>query len=438
MLRNETRLMESAVALAEELHYSRAARKVRISQPMLTKNIQDLELLLGCPLFIRDRKHVVLSEAGRAYVQQARLSLLYGERAVQAARSVTQGLDVPLHIGRSPHVDPFLVSALLSIQLPLYPRLRIELVSQYSNDLVHELLEGTIDLAIVNQPPESPLLTQVQISEAPFYIAMSRRDDLTSLPELSFESLANRNWILFERRLHPQLYDSILTIAHECNVRPSNIQHVTAPQEAFPFVADGDAVAFLVKAGALLMARNGVTVRPLVAGDFKLKTFLLARADNESKVASELVRAYLAFMMRDDIGEEWRQLRREVSEPKWSSEYGDDWPDNRDGIVARIRSRFAHWIDERNIQLIWANFSAAISRRSSLNKSSNAASLRGSSRPVLKEVQDEVPTARQPATPLASNPAKPLSQRRTIFPGLSASDAAQSRSEPWDESKWIE
>jgi hypothetical protein len=155
-------------------------------------------------------------------------------------------------------------------------------------------------------------------------------------------------------------------------------------------------------------------------------------------VATWVVVAYLAFMMRDDIGEEWRQLRREVSEPKWSSNYGGDWPDNRDGIVARIRSRFTHWIEERKIQLRRANLRAAISRRFSINKSSNPEGLRGSSRPVLKEVQDRVSTAQGPATPLASNPAKPLSQRRTVFPGLSASDTAQSPSEPWDESKWIE
>jgi hypothetical protein len=154
-------------------------------------------------------------------------------------------------------------------------------------------------------------------------------------------------------------------------------------------------------------------------------------------VATWVVVAYLAFMMKDEIGEEWRQLRQEVSEPKWSSDYGDDWPDNRDGIGVRIRSRIVHWIDERKIQLIWANFSA-ISRRSSLNKSPNPEGVRGSSRPVSKEVQDEVPIARALPTPLASNSAKPLSQRRTIFPGLSASDAAQSPSEPWDESKWIE
>ncbi len=155
-------------------------------------------------------------------------------------------------------------------------------------------------------------------------------------------------------------------------------------------------------------------------------------------VATWVVVAYLTFMMKDEIGEEWRQLRQEVSEPKWSSEYGDDWPDNRDGIVARIRSQITRWVDERKIQLIWANFRDAISRRSSPIKSSNSESLRGSSRPVLKEVQDEVSTARGLATPLASNSAKPLSQRRTISPGLSASDAAQSPSEPWDESKWIE
>src|ERR1700733_3247838 len=100
MVRNETRLMEFAIALAEALHFSRAARKIGISQPMLTKNIQDLEALLGGPLFIRDRKHVHLSDAGRAYVEQARLSLLYGERAVQAARSVMREVDVPLYVGK--------------------------------------------------------------------------------------------------------------------------------------------------------------------------------------------------------------------------------------------------------------------------------------------------------------------------------------------------
>jgi DNA-binding transcriptional LysR family regulator len=296
MSKNDTKLMESVLALAEELHFGRAARRLRISQPMLTKNIQDLETLVGGPLFLRDRKHVVLSDAGRAYVQQARLSLLYSERALQSARAVMQNADEIFHVGRSPYVDPFLVSTLLSIQLPLFPRLRTELVSKFSIDLVHDLLTGVLDLAIANEPPESPLLTCVQVAVLPFYIAMARREELAHHPSVSLDQLGGRPWILFERQLHPPVYDSIIHLATQRGIRPQSIQHVTAPEEAFPFVADGSAVAFVVKAGALLVARNGVTVRPLNESSLKLKTCLVCRADDDSKIASEFVRAYMRKM----------------------------------------------------------------------------------------------------------------------------------------------
>jgi DNA-binding transcriptional LysR family regulator len=296
MLKNDTKLMESVIALAEELHFGRAARKLRISQPMLTKNIQDVEALTGGPLFLRDRKHVVLSDAGRAYVQQGRLSLLYGERAVQSARAVMQGMDETFYVGRTPYADPFFVSTLLSIQLPLYPRLKIDLVSKFSMGLIDDLLTGALDLAVANEPPESPLLTCVQVAEQPFYIAMSKRDELARQPAVSLDRMSGRKWILFDRQLHPPLYDAITQVAAERGIRPLNIQHVTAPEEAFPFVADGSTIAFVVKTGALLLARNGVTVRPLNESSLKIKTCLVCRADDDSKIASEFVRAYIRKM----------------------------------------------------------------------------------------------------------------------------------------------
>lgn len=293
MIRNETRLMESAIALAEELHYQRAARKVGISQPMLTKNIQDLESLLGGPLFLRDRRTVALSDAGRAYIQHARFSLLYGERAFNDARAVLQGIDMPVHIGRSPHVDPYFVTVLLSLHLPLYPKLRIELASQYSVDLVHDLLDGVLDLAIANEPPESTLLTKIQIADSPFYIAVAHRDALAAKPAINFTDINGRRWIMFERRFHPPLYDLILEMAERSDVRPGRLQHIRGPEEAFPFVADSSAVAFIPKAGALLLARDGITVRPLAEPRVRLRTFLVSRADNDSKIASEIVRTFV-------------------------------------------------------------------------------------------------------------------------------------------------
>jgi hypothetical protein len=155
-------------------------------------------------------------------------------------------------------------------------------------------------------------------------------------------------------------------------------------------------------------------------------------------VAAWVIVAYLTFMMREDIGEEWRQLRRAVTEPKWSSNSEADWPENREGIVARIRSRMGRWNSLNNVQLQWANFRAAISLRSSPKKFPNPESLRGSCPPASTEVQGEVSTARQLADPLPSHSPKTPSQRHTIFPGSSPSDTAHSQSEPWDESEWID
>jgi DNA-binding transcriptional LysR family regulator len=180
----------------------------------------------------------------------------------------------------------------MSIELPLFPHLKIDLSSQYSYDLVNELLSGSLDLAIATEPPESPLLTMVKVAEAPFYIAMSKQDQLASKPEVSLDDLAGRSWVLFERRLHPPVYDAVMQLAESRGIVPAKLQHVTQPEEAFPFVK-GSYLAFVVKAGAIRVARNGVTVRPLAEETLTLKTYLVSLADNSSKVTGELVRTFM-------------------------------------------------------------------------------------------------------------------------------------------------
>lgn len=306
MVRNETKLMESAIALAEELHFQRAAEKVNISQPMLTKNIQELETMLGGVLFERNRKHVVVTDAGLAYIEQARKSLLYGERAMLAAKAAMQEHEVTLYVGRSPYVDPFFVTTLDAIRLPLYPNLQLEFVSRHSYELIQELLGGSIDLAIANNPPESVTINKLALGESPFYIAVGKRDALAWQPSLNLKSLAGRRWILFERRQHPLLYAAILEEAARQNAEPSGIQTVTSAEEVYPFVADAKAVAFVVKAAALRLARHDVTVRPLTEDALKLKTYLVTRSDEDSKLVSQLVRAY---MRKTQDVSEYKQLK---------------------------------------------------------------------------------------------------------------------------------
>lgn len=310
MDRNETRLMESAIALAEELNFSRAARRVGISQPMLSKNIQDLEAILGGTLFTRDRKHVTLSEPGRLYIQHARSSLLYSERAVLEARAAIQNLEAPVYVGRSLYTDPFLISSFLAVQLPLFPRMRIDLVSRFAVDLLHDTLDGSLDLAFMTEPPDTAQITKVQVGLSPLYIAISRRHDLARHQSLTFEQLAGLRWSLFERRLHPLLYDQVVEAAAHKGIKPKDVQNVTAPEEAFPSIADGTSVALLTKSHAILMARNGVTVRPLIEPALQMRSFLISRADNESRLVSELVRAFVRKI--ENIGRV-RQLNLPIS-----------------------------------------------------------------------------------------------------------------------------
>jgi DNA-binding transcriptional LysR family regulator len=294
MAQNETKYMESVIAIAEELNFTLAAQKVGVSQPVISRNLAELEARLGGRLFDRDRKKVHLNKAGSAYIEKARIALLYGDQAFSAARAAMQDADVILHVGRSPYADPFLSSTLFSVQKSRFPRMRLELSSQYSFDLAHDVLAGGLDLGIATEPPESPLLTTAKIAEAPFYIAMSEEDVLARHASVTLEHLAERCWILFERRLHPTVYDNVITTAEAKGIAPRRIHHVTAPEEAFPCVAEGGWIAFVVKAGALRIARDGVTVRPLAEDSLSLRTYLVSRSDNQSKAVSALVRSFMS------------------------------------------------------------------------------------------------------------------------------------------------
>ena len=304
MARDELKLMEAAIALAEELSFSRAARKLRITQPTLTKQIAEFEERLGLLLFERDRRTVVLTEKGRAYIAEARLAVLHGKRATQAARTAGEDVEAVLNIGRSPHVDPFLISTLLSIRLPLHPHLKIELSSRLSSDLVHDVFAGSLDLAMVIDVLESPLLSMLEISRSPFYITMAEHDDLAKRDSLTLDAMDAREWVLFERQVHPQLYDSILRTADSRQIVPTKVHHVMTAEEAFPFITQG-AVAFLTKSGALRLTKTnskrfacGVSIRPLQESTLSLHTYLVSRADNDSKLASELVRAFVGKLSR--------------------------------------------------------------------------------------------------------------------------------------------
>ncbi|MGH9587159.1 MAG: LysR family transcriptional regulator substrate-binding protein, partial [Acidobacteriaceae bacterium] len=97
------------------------------------------------------------------------------------------GSDEILNFGKSPYIDPFLVSTFLSIRLPLFPGLKIKVWSNYSHELAREVIAGALDLALVTGIPDTPKLSSLKVADVPPYVAMSNDDPLAGCRDLRLE-----------------------------------------------------------------------------------------------------------------------------------------------------------------------------------------------------------------------------------------------------------
>ena len=247
----------------------------------------------GGSIFERDHANVVLTEAGRVFVEEAKLCLLHDERAVGVAKAVSEGVESVLTIGRSPYADPFLTSALLSIHLPLYPNLHVQLHSDFASELVHDLTVSKLDIALVANPGPNRKLTTTVVSDSPLYVVLPDSSPLVSKESITLVDLRDERWILFERKAHPDMYDAILRRAAEEEIVFRDGLKVLTAEDAAQLVQEDLGVAFLSMAGALKIAERGAIVRPLDDKDLHLQVCMASRADNRSKLVSEFVRAFM-------------------------------------------------------------------------------------------------------------------------------------------------
>lgn len=291
MILPDIRLLQAAIVLAEELHFSRAADRLNMSQPALSKQILKLERSIGFQVFRHNHKAAELTDAGRVFIAKAREVVAHAERAILSARAVLNGPIEILNIGKSSYTDPFFVSTLQSIHLPLFPDMKIKLWSNFSNELARQVIAGTLDLAVITGVPDKPQLTVMNIADNPFYIVMSMDDELTAHREIRLGQIDRRNWILLGQHANAHLYDMIQSVAADRAVHPSDIHHFTSPEEASELVREHKGLAFLPRAAAWRIARDGLTVRPLTEDRIRLITGLAARVDSKSRLVSEFVKA---------------------------------------------------------------------------------------------------------------------------------------------------
>src|ERR1700678_1815460 len=116
----EVRLQLAAITLAEELNFTRAADRLKITQPALSKQIAELENRIGFAVFKRDQKRVELTESGQVFIRGCRDAFAILEKSIRLARANLDEVQPLVTIGHSPYADPGLISAILGTHLPLY------------------------------------------------------------------------------------------------------------------------------------------------------------------------------------------------------------------------------------------------------------------------------------------------------------------------------
>ena len=291
MVLPEIRLLQAAIVLVEELNFSRAAARLRIEQSTLSKRIVELESQIDLRLFERNHQVVELTDAGRHFVEDARIAILHAERAITGARAALHGADDVIHIGRSAGTDPYLVTMIQAIQLPLFPGLKVKLWSNFSHELAHMVATGKLDLALVTAIPEIPALSYLTVAETPIYIALAKNDAIVRRADLSLEDLRAHDWILPGQHVNPYVSEMIQAAGSTKGILAPETHFITAAEEASALVLAHKGAAFLTRESAWRISSDEITIRPLAERRLKLVTRLATRVDDKKRLTSEFVRA---------------------------------------------------------------------------------------------------------------------------------------------------
>jgi DNA-binding transcriptional LysR family regulator len=290
----EVRHLHAVIVLAEERNFTRAADRLHITQSTLSKQITEIEQQHRFHLFTRNnKKNVQLTEVGRIFVEEARSALLHIDRAVQLGRAALDGSDSILTVGHSPDTDQAWVSAILAIRLALYPKLRIQLISEFSSELVRSVIAGELNLALVTAPPGNSQITAAAFAETHLYAALPQAHAAAQKELIALQDLARDEWILFARRVHPVIHDAILDAARREGITPKHVHDIITTQQAVHLACEHVGVAILTKPTALGFGAEGVVLRPLSETSLCFQTCLIMRTDDDSQLANEFARSFL-------------------------------------------------------------------------------------------------------------------------------------------------
>jgi DNA-binding transcriptional LysR family regulator len=239
----ELRHLRYVVAVAEELHFGRAAIRLRISQPPLSQQIRQLEEELGVKLFDRTKREVRLTDAGKQIVDEARQILSHVDHFVNVAARVGEGAIGHLSVAGPGGVNEILIDT-LRVFASRYPGVRIELQFMNTALQIEALREKNIHVGFLNLPVNDSSLKLEIVRREPMCLAMPKAHPLSRYRRVPLAALADHPFILFARRCSPGLHDLITTTCKNAGFSQNVVHEVDNVVASLTLVRAGLGLAF--------------------------------------------------------------------------------------------------------------------------------------------------------------------------------------------------
>lgn len=204
----ELRHLRYFKAVAESLNLTKAAARLHLAQPALSRQIADLEYELGVDLLKRTSHGVILTSEGKLFLEEVKDILHRAEEAVKKVRASARGEFGELHVGYLPPLDSHILPRALSEFQKTNPDVRVILHDLGTDELCNQLREGILQLALMIEPSEQ-LQTGIEFEEVgryPFFVAMASGHPLTKKKRISVEALATQPLVALGRRRNSEYH----------------------------------------------------------------------------------------------------------------------------------------------------------------------------------------------------------------------------------------
>lgn len=285
------------LAVAEEQSFSRAARRLGMSQPPLSQQIQVLEQALKVTLFERSRRGAKLTPAGVVILPAVRKFADQLERLGLAVDEAVAGHSGMLTIGAISSAMFDVVPDLIDQLKKQYPHLTIAVREIDSVDAIPALEVGDIDLAFARLDGElGPSIRSLPLREDHLMVALPGDHPLASRSQINLSSLADEPWAMFSRQVSPVYFDNLIATCRASGFSPRILHEVRSVASQIAFVSCGQGIA-LVPASLKKMAPNSVVLRPLSQNLSVVTTAVVWNTRRPNPIVEEVI---LMFQASDE------------------------------------------------------------------------------------------------------------------------------------------